>query len=340
MCVGDYSATAHSGQRHQPLSWAKVELKSSFWQLFFFFFSKQCKTSFVKTATQSTLSRFWVLETKNDREDAIKQCQIVTKVSSSIVLPPPPRPPHLCKRQRSVGRQQVVQGGGGDIAHAELTLTAPFRWHGADVTLKERVFVSVLTPTSTVENSKTHAPCWRLLYCSTFLPSICFFFPPPQVFFQTLIFFKKRRFFFERSYFCFFKECTLAVVSVLFWWGRGNTLVWPNRAATVLSWLMILYLFFYFFSSEDMWVLCSSSAPPCVYSSPPARSPDDHMPEAPSPMLAVWLMQGSVWTVLGKSWVRIRPFSPPLPFPLILVRVEQRMASLMDCCQGGRNTRR
>lgn len=63
------------------------------------------------------------------------------------------------------------------------------------------------------------------------------------------------------------------------------------------------------------------------------RSRDDHMPDAPSPMLAVWLMQGSVWTVLGKSWVRIRPFSPPLPLPLILVRVEQRMASLMDCCQ-------
>ncbi|TNN25291.1 hypothetical protein EYF80_064582 [Liparis tanakae] len=57
------------------------------------------------------------------------------------------------------------------------------------------------------------------------------------------------------------------------------------------------------------------------------------MPEAPSPMLAAWLMQGSVWTVLGKSWARIRPFSPPLPLPLIRVRVEQRMASLMDCCR-------
>lgn len=56
-----------------------------------------------------------------------------------------------------------------------------------------------------------------------------------------------------------------------------------------------------------------------------------HMPEAPRPMAAVWLMHGNVCTALGKSWATIRPFSPPLPFPLIRVNVEQRMASLMDC---------
>lgn len=61
---------------------------------------------------------------------------------------------------------------------------------------------------------------------------------------------------------------------------------------------------------------------------------DGHMPEAPRPMLAAWLMHGSVCTALGKSCVTIRPFSPPLPFPLILVSVEQRMASLMDCWDG------
>lgn len=61
---------------------------------------------------------------------------------------------------------------------------------------------------------------------------------------------------------------------------------------------------------------------------------DGHMPEAPRPMLAAWLMHGSVCTALGKSCVTIRPFSPPLPFPLILVSVEQCMASLMDCWDG------
>ncbi len=61
---------------------------------------------------------------------------------------------------------------------------------------------------------------------------------------------------------------------------------------------------------------------------------DGHMPEAPRPMLAAWLMHGSVCTALGKSCVTIRPFSPPLPFPLILDSVEQCMASLMDCWDG------
>ena len=63
------------------------------------------------------------------------------------------------------------------------------------------------------------------------------------------------------------------------------------------------------------------------------------MPEAPIPRLAVWLMQGSVCTALGKSWVRMRPFSPPFPFPLARVRVEQCMASLMDCCRKTRENK-
>lgn len=91
-----------------------------------------------------------------------------------------------------------------------------------------------------------------------------------------------------------------------------------------------LFDFFIFFWG---WVFVLSFCPTLPVPSRPAWSRDDHMPEAPNPMLAVWLMQGSVWTVLGKSWVRIRPFSPLLPLPLIRVRVEQRMASLMDCCQ-------
>lgn len=92
-----------------------------------------------------------------------------------------------------------------------------------------------------------------------------------------------------------------------------------------------LFDFFYFYFWFFFWWVFVLSCPTLPVPRHPAWSCDDHMPEAPSPMLAVWLMQGSVWTVLGKSWVRIRPFSPLLPLPLIRVRVEQRMASLMDC---------
>lgn len=56
-----------------------------------------------------------------------------------------------------------------------------------------------------------------------------------------------------------------------------------------------------------------------------------HMPEAPRPIAAVWLMHGNVCTAFGKSWAMMRPFSPPLLLPLIRVSVVQRMASLMDC---------
>jgi hypothetical protein len=59
----------------------------------------------------------------------------------------------------------------------------------------------------------------------------------------------------------------------------------------------------------------------------------DHMPVVLRPMPA-WLMQGRVCAALGKSWATSRPFSPPLPVLVILLRVELSMAASMICCMG------